>query len=561
MMGWIGRFLSARANKPQHAPAEGVDVNSQDAEYACEEQIAAGEALLRASRIDEALERFADAIEIKHDSARAHCLHGMALLEQGELEEAAHSFSMALVFDSAMAQAHHGMALVEGRQGNLDEALSASEKALQHGPPTAELLNQRGAWLGKKNDIAGAVRCFERAVELDERFALAHNNLGYLLHHNCGEYDRGAQHIERAAELAPADRAVQCNVSMLLLHRGQNEAAIALCDWLLKAAPDMHEARLNRGLARLLLGDFGPGWDDYEARKLVSSFAPPVAVDDWQEQSLAGRTVLVRGEQGLGDEILFASCLSELMAQSGRCVIACAPRLRRLFQRSFPRATVMDREGAAAALTCGDIRPDFQVWSGSLPRRLRRQESDFPDHRGYLEADAEATARWRRRLAALGSGLKVGVSWKGGTLATGGPLRSMRLETLVPLLQTAGCRFVDLQYGDTAEERAVLAQQTECVLHRWPEAIDDFDECAALVSALDVVVSVCTTLVDLAGALGRPLWVMVPSKPEWRFMQEGTGMPWYPSARLLRQERSNDWTGVLVQVRRELASLAQAASC
>jgi hypothetical protein len=180
---------------------------------------------------------------------------------------------------------------------------------------------------------------------------------------------------------------------------------------------------------------------------------------------------------------------------------------------------------------------------------------DFPRHEGYLQANAERCVMWRERLSALGPGLKVGISWKGGTLLSRSPLRSIPLPEWGPIFDVPGVRFVSLQYGDAAATVRPLAPRHGTRIVHWQEAIDDYEECAALVSALDLVISVQTAVVHLTGALGKPGWVLVPYCPEWRYGAAGNTMPWYPSLRIFRQSSFGDWDPVVATVARELAAL------
>jgi hypothetical protein len=193
-----------------------------------------------------------------------------------------------------------------------------------------------------------------------------------------------------------------------------------------------------------------------------------------------------------------------------------------------------------------------------VPRILRSGPEHFPPHAGYLRADAERTAAWKARLAALGRGPKVGLSWQGGTQVSRAHLRSLSLERLLPVLRVPGVHFVNLQYTDSASERARLAQDHGIELVHWQEAIADYDETAALVAALDLTLSVCTALVHLAGALGKRVWVLTPFSPEWRYGYTGDRMVWYPEARLYRQARYGDWEPVIAAVAGQLKHCADA---
>jgi len=171
-----------------------------------------------------------------------------------------------------------------------------------------------------------------------------------------------------------------------------------------------------------------------------------------------------------------------------------------------------------------------------------------------LRAAPERVEYWRAKLAELGSGPKIGLSWGGGVKATRRHLRSIALGVFMPILRHPG-RFVSLQYGDCGEDLSALNREQGVVLPHWSDALNDYDETAALVCALDLVISVCTAVIHLAGALGRPVWVLVPAVPEWRYLDHGDRLPWYPSARLFRQAESGRWQGVIGQVGGELRKL------
>jgi hypothetical protein len=309
----------------------------------------------------------------------------------------------------------------------------------------------------------------------------------------------------------------------------------------------------------LLNGDYQNGWPDYEMR-LADRDVPVRALrlPRWDGAALEGKTLLVYGEQGLGDQIMFASCLPDVIGGAGHCAVECAPRLEALFRRSFPAATVyaVSADGAVPPES-GKLSIDAEIPIGSLPLHVRYDRAAFPYHSGYLKSDTRSVEAWRKRLALLGSGLKVGISWRGGTPKTRGPLRSLPLPQWLPILKCPHVQFVSLQYSSNAETE-LAALEAECsirVVH-WPEAIDDFDQTASLVCALDLVISVQTTVVHLAGALGRPAWALVAAVPEWRYLHEGSSLPWYPAVRLFRQPALHDWRSVVDRVAKELQRLS-----
>jgi hypothetical protein len=318
----------------------------------------------------------------------------------------------------------------------------------------------------------------------------------------------------------------------------------------------MAEAHVE--LAQILLrrGDFAAGWSQYDWRLRMEKWEhlPKYSCPVWRGEDLKGKTLLVTAEQGLGDQIMFASCLPEVVQAAGQCIVESHARLAGLFQRSFPRISVSPRRFKdSAAIDKGRLTPNFKIAIGGLPGLLRRHESDFPRHAGYLRADPARVEYWRECLRARGAGPHIGISWRGGTTRTRRTARSIDLVHWLPMLRQRSGQWVSLQYGDaTGAELASFASEYAVHVDHWQEAIDDYDETAALVSALDLVISVQTAVVHLAGALGKPVWVMVPAVAEWRYLQSGVTMPWYPSVRLFRQSRADDWKPVIDSIATEL---------
>jgi len=380
---------------------------------------------------------------------------------------------------------------------------------------------------------------------------LVQQNLGYVLG-KLEHYERALALLEQLCARLPITQVgAWLNYALALGAHGETRKADEIYERILAIEPNHVSARWNRAHFLLAERDFERGWRDYEWRFLSESLGPPrlIPFAPWRGEPLEGRTLLVSAEQGLGDQIMFASCIPELAARAGRVVLECTTRLEALFRRSFPAVQVIGSRQEQEAPWLREVgEVDFHASAGSLPRYLRNRLEDFPRQAGYLHADPDRVRYWKSRLDALGPGLKVGLSWRGGTNATRRRLRTLRLADLQPLVATPGCRFVNLQYDDCAEELEAFRAQTGVKIAHWPEAIRDYDETAALCSALDLTVSVCTSVIHLNGALGRPVWIMVPSAPEWRYGFRGDGLPWYPSARLFRQADRSRWEPVVDEV-------------
>lgn len=368
--------------------------------------------------------------------------------------------------------------------------------------------------------------------------------------------------IQRAIDTCRKVLAIRTDAPVVFLtlgaalhEAGNTDDAVAAYRRALKLKPDYADALFHLGLINLMRGRYRDGWQGFEQRlRLAENKNMRPCVPPWNGTSLRGRTMLLMRDQGLGDEIMYASCYPQIIRDAGRCLIECDPRLERLFVRSFPGAQFFPLEDLRTnAQTEPGVAVDVRSYAAHLPRYLRNSLRDFPHHQGYLKADAARTAHWRERLAGLGRGGKVGISWRGGTAFTKSGKRSLTLADLRPVLAVPGVHWVNLQYGERAADIAAFREAHGIAITDWPEAIDgDYDETAALVGALDLVISVCTSVVHLSGALGQRVWVMAPRVPEWRYGLEGETMPWYPTARVLRQEAAGAWAGVVTAVAERL---------
>ncbi|HXF67794.1 MAG TPA: tetratricopeptide repeat protein [Burkholderiales bacterium] len=483
---------------------------------------------------------------------------GAVHYQQRDLRRAAAAFRAALAAEPDCPQAHVNLGVVLREAGALDEALAHLRRAHAAAPQVEGTLRNLVLALLDADLCEEAREAAAAAKERDPASFEAHLFLG-MAHQRLHEPQRALACYEVALSLRPEDAELYMQRGIALQDLGRLDEALADFERAAARDPQLPFLALCRALALLLAGDYARGWDDYEARKQVKTFPRrPVHFPEWDGSSLAGRTILVYGEQGLGDEILFASVLPEVLARAGHCIVECEPRLAPLFARSFPQASVY---AATPERTLPEQiaarRIDCEIAAGSLPRFFRRSREDFPHHGGYLKADRERIARWRERLAGLGPGLKVGISWTGGVHRTRRPLRSIPLERWLPILAAPHARFVSLQYtAEAGAEAAELYARHGVRVEHWREAIEDYEETAALVCALDLVVSVCTAVVHLTGALGRPVWVMVPYSPEWRYGIAGCAMPWYPSVRLYRQPAYGEWEPVIASVAAELRRLA-----
>lgn len=371
-------------------------------------------------------------------------------------------------------------------------------------------------------------------------------------------FDEALEVLHQADSIQPNDSLVLLNLAHAYLWSGRAEIALEYLDRFIEMEPGSIAGYDNKAIALLYLGRFAEGWDHYE-QSLGYKYRKEFAYGDeprWQGEK--GQNLIVFGEQGLGDEIIFSSCLHEAMRHANRVIVDTQPKLRGLFQRSFPSAKVLATRWESAIKLDEDIRITARAAFGTLPRFYRRKREYFSG-KPYLTACPERRAMYRGLLDSLGPGLKVGLAWRGGETRTGAHVRSLELKQMEPLYTQEGAHFVDLDYMAYCEE-----QKQNPYIHHWPWATqtEDYDDTAALVAELDLVISVCTSVVHLAGALGVECWCLVPAETNWRFSSaaenpDGTYL-WHKSVHIIRQTERLQWTPVIEKVRRKLRARIEA---
>ncbi len=484
---------------------------------------------------------------------RAQSLYGA-----GEMEAARPLYEELLRRDPDNPDVAYQLGVIYGRTNHLQAASALLERVVAMRPHSIDVLNALAnvAWLQCR--WRDAEQLFRRALEIQPGTVALWSNLGLCLH-DAGRLEMAAQALQRALEIDPGHLDALLNSATVDIDLGQLDTGEAILQKALQIDPRFAEAHALLGQLRLQRGDFGAGWPEYEWRFRCADAQTgrDDALASWDGRADVKRNPVIYAEQGLGDQIMFTSCLPDAIARTGHCVMECDPRLVGLFARSFPQATFFahDPKSGKGWASVG-ARPDCQTHLGSLPALFRKQWTDFPRHEGYLKPDPARIAFWRERLADLGAGLKIGISWRGGVPRTRHALRSIPLREWLPLLALQGHNFVSLQYGECRDEIAEVASRSGIELPHWQEALDDYSETAALVGALDLVISVCTSVVHLAGALGKCAWVLVPVCPEWRYLGAGDRMPWYPAVRLFRQQTLGEWQPVIATVRDRLATIA-----
>jgi len=489
----------------------------------------AGDFMSSISAYESALRLLPDHAEIANDLGRL-------ALRMGMPEQAEKFFRHFLDRRPGHPEGANNLASALRVQGRRDQAIEVLRPAIQENPTNPLLWNSLGAALAEDGDHANAEIFFAEALRLDPRFFKARYNLANAL------ADRGA-------------------VAEALTH-----IDVVLPD--VKAEDERQMVRLARATGLLAVGRLAEAWEDYEAR-IHPQFADTTAfmIDRprWAPGAdLAGKSLLVVGEQGLGDEILFANVLPDVLERlgpDGKLTLAVEPRLVPLFARSFPQAVVgghvtfLHAGRAVRAMPFLEDASGVDLWTpiGSLMRELRPEVGAFPERVGFLTADPERVAHWRQALTSGPAGRKVGLLWKSGTARGARHRYFSAFEQWAPVLRQPGVTFVNLQYGDCTEELAWVRR--ELGIEVWdPPGIDlkqDLDDVAALACALDLVVGFSNATFNIAAACGAPSW-LITTPGAWPRLGEADRYPWYPQARVFAPAAYGDWDTTMAEVAQAL---------
>lgn len=434
--------------------------------------------------------------------------------------------------------------------GQIGLAEQTYQAILAKAPDDAETLSNLGAVLALGEHHAAAERACRAALRVDPGHGAAWSNLGLALHRQ-QRHDEAIDAYCTALRLNGSDVNACSNLGVALGEQWRMAESLYIHDLALTLAPDNAEVRNNRAIALLSAGDLAQGFAEFEWRWRTPGMQPHgIAGALWQGEALEGRSILVHDEGGFGDTLQFVRYVPRLLALGARVILRVQGPLSRLLRRSLPGVQV---------LTLVDALPpyDWHCPMVSLAHRLGTTLDTIPGETPYLVADSVMVADWHRRLAALRPGLRVGLVWTGAA-RPGTPMvdamdrrRSMRLAALAPLARVPGVQLVSLQRDGSAEAAA-----GGMALFDPMPAMVDFDDTAAVVANLDLVIAVDTAVAHLAGALGRPVWLLSRYDACWRWLAGRQDSPWYPGLRLYRQPTPGDWDSVVTQVVGDLAGVA-----
>lgn len=506
----------------------------------------------QAGRPDQAVDLIRRAIASHPAFPEAYGNLGNALKDLGKRDEAIAAYRQALALRPSYATVYRHLGDVLKDNQQLPEALAAYRQAVALAPGSAESHCNLGVALYESGDVVGAMAAYRQAIALRPNFAEALANLGTALQ-DAGQPDQAITAYRQAIALSPRTSSTYCNLGNALRDRKLLPEAIAAYRQSVALQPDLADAHWNLALALLMTGDLAQGWSEFEWRWRWRDFPTKprqVAAPLWDGGDLGGKTILIHAEQGAGDTLQFIRYLPRVMQRGGRVILEVPPALPRLMAHSLSGVTIVEQ---------GQHVPAFDVHCPllSLPRRFSTTWGTIPHEVPYLRVHPDNAAHWQSRLQALPAGPKVGLVWAGNPAFRGDKARSpRRLALYQPLAEVPNVQFVSLQKGDAAAQTRDPA--SGMALTDWTGDLGDFADTAALVAHLDLVICSDTAVAHLAGALGKPVWVLLPFVADWRWLLDRADSPWYPTMRLFRQQQAGDWTTLLQSVREHLAAWAGA---
>lgn len=504
-----------------------------------------GEAFRVLRQPDQALADYNKALALKADDAGALFNRALVLQDLGRLDEALASYDGAISI-------HPGLTIALTNRGNvlhalrrLDEALASYDRALELRPDTPDTWCDRGILLQELRRYGDALASFDRLLAIRPDSGQAWASRGHALQ-GLKRFDEAIASYDKALAINPGAAEALSNRGNAMKELGRYDEALASYDAAIAIQPDDAAAHWNSSLILLLTGDYARGWKRYQWRWKWNAFPSPkrnFAQPLWLgDADIAGKTIFLHAEQGLGDTIMFCRYARAVAERGAKVVLEVQPALKPLLS---------NMPGAHQVLGQKEPLPDFDFHCPllSLPLAFNTRLETIPPPVSFPSVRDAGASPWRGQLSRNGERL-VGLCWRGSAAYKGDRERSIRFADLRPLLDCPGVRFVSLQKELGDEERAIAADSKNFV---HPGA--DFKDTAELVAALDLVVSVDTSWAHWAGAIGRPVWVLLRKAPHWCWLLDRRDSPWYPSARLFRQARLDDWRQVIEDVTRELSRI------
>ncbi len=504
-----------------------------------------GTALQESGKLDEAIISYRQAIALKPNYAMAHCNLGTALHESGKLNDAVLSYNKAIEIKQNFALAHNNLGTTLKDLRKLNEAVESYKKAITLQPDYAEAHDNLGTAFQEQHKLDDAIMCHKRAITIKPDYAEAYNNLGTVLKELC-KLDEAITNYRKAITLKPDLAEAYNNLGTALQDSGKIEEALASYKQATTLKPDFPLAHLNRSFALLLTEDFKEGWQEHKWRRSIKGH--PAIISRrllWDGKPLNNKTILVHTEQGLGDTILFARYLPMLKAQGGRVILECQQGLYHLLKNCNGIDEIIEKN-SSNKLT---VHHDVHIYLLDLPEIFETTLDSIPSNIPYITPCPILKSQWASMFND-DKGFKIGIVWAGNPRHVRDHNRSCTPTDFARLADVPGLSFYSLQKGHSSLDSDGPSVGMKIV--NLESKINDFVDTAAVIANLDLVISVDTAVAHLTGAIGKPIWTLLPFAPDWRWLLKRVDSPWYPTMRLFRQNQPGDWNGVFKQVKQRL---------
>ena len=506
------------------------------------------------------------------DPKNADALHLLGLIrhQSGQSETAIILIKRAIEISPNQTNFLRNLANILRESGQFQKSVQIFKRIIQLCPKSAEIYDDFGLTLADAGQFESAMRAYYRAIELDPNYDGAYLHLGDVLKKQ-DKLEEAIRAYQQATEVNPTSteacyklsgaQLVKLNSDSVLQVQDRLEEASRILRKVIEINPSHADAHHKLGLVLLLKGDFRRGWKEYEWRWKCDGFSSEkrdFPQPMWDGSSLSDKSIVIWFEQGVGDQIMFASLLFELQKQARRVLVEVEHRLVPILQRSFSGICFFPSQELSHPKLL-DVSIDFQSPASSLPQWLLPDEESFPGRHSYLQACRYKTQELRNKYQQLADDkLLIGISWKSKNEKFG-EYMSTSLAQWADLFSQKDCIFINLQYGNVKKEIDEFNNQTGISIYQDKEidSLENLDDFAAQVAAVDLVLSVSNTTVHMAGALGKPVWTLIRYVPNYKWMIDRSDSPWYPSMILFRQKAPGDWDSVFQQIVSKLEKLVR----
>ena len=492
----------------------------------------------RTGDLQHAAEGYLEILRDHPDNTDALFMLGLMSAQTRNLDLAAEYFLETIKTASSHIGAYYNLGNVYRDKGRINDAFRCYQRVIQLNPMHAEAYINLGVIHRTQGRFHEEIQCYQKAIQINPSSAEAFFNLGHVFFDK-GQFDKALACYEKVVLLQPSFVHAYMNLGLILRIRGRHEEALSCYQKAIQLNPDDAAAHWNLSNVLLLLGKYAEGWSEFEwfrktedCIKRQRNFTQPV----WNGSDIQNRTILLHAEEGFGDTLQFIRYASLVADRGANVIIECQKELVSLVKNIEGIKDVVPDGGPLSAF-------DIHCPLMSLPGIFHTTLEDIPARMPYLTADPSSVEKWGRRLQHDGSPLKIGLIWSGGGL----PLKkSASLDMFSPLGKLKDVTFYSLQKGPPAEQAKNSPEGM--IFVDYTDELHDFSDTAAFIENLDLVISVDTAVAHLSGALGKPVWTLLPFVPDWRWLLDREDSPWYPSMKLFRQPSLEDWKSVIDKV-------------